>query len=256
MFTGANAQVRVVSENNSKFIIKGIRPRKAPANKDGRLYRQCLWAAPDHPACSEYFLELSDMFNHIATQHLSIPRNPEGGWDMSSAGTVQPQLDCFWASCLHFTRYPDHARTPYSVGMHVKTHLPEKDAAKEKNNKTLPTQTSTPSPQTLKASGEGRQQVTSAFWWHDTSIDDRGDAAGLPLTSVLVLRNLARNVPKVAALVDDSNRDYYQMPGNPKDWMATLFEPLRPILMYAMAHNRPITRHVNDLLRWVDAGDN
>ena len=213
-----------------------------------------LVTLPGKEACSEFLLESENMFDHIAVKHLGIPQKAEGGWDLSSADMPQPQLDCFWADCRHFTRPPSQARTPFNVGMHAKTHLPEKDMSKEAHNKTLATQTTLPLAQALRASGEGRKQVTSAFTWHDTAIDERGDAAGVPLTSVLILRNMARNIPKAAATLEEATRVSSGMSDEPEDWITRLFDPLRPTLMYVLAHNRPMARYVNDLLSWIEAG--
>ena len=254
VFTGANAQVRTVNETNSKFIIKGIRPRNAPANMDGKSYHRCLWTPPGQDACSEFLLESKDMFDHIAIKHLGIPQKPQGGWDLSSASVPQPQLDCFWADCRHFARHPNQTRTPFNAGMHVKTHLPERDASKETHNRTLATQTTPPLAQVLRATGEGRKQVTSAFLWQDTAIDERGDAGGVPLTSVLILRNMARNIPKAAAVLEEANRANYGICCDPGDWMTKLFDPLRQTLMFVLAHNRPMARYVSDLLSWIETG--
>ena len=257
VFTGANAQVRVVTETNSKFIIKGIRPRHAPTNPKGRSYRRCLWAPPGHKPCSEFLLEAQDLFNHIATKHLSIPRTPEGGWDLSTGQTPQSHLDCHWAGCQHFARYRSENPTPIQIGMHVKTHLPdapEKAAVREKHNRTLATQTTTPALDLLRSSGEGRKEVLSQQVWHNTAVDERADAAGLPLTSVLVLRNMARNIPKAAALLEEEDRDDYAMRDDSEDWIGTLFDPVRHRLMFVLAHNRPMAAYITDLLGWIDRG--
>ena len=80
-------------------------------------------------------------------------------------------------------------------------------------------------------------------------MDDRGDAAGLPLTSVLVLRNLARNLGKVGGGVDGKGDT-----GENEGWMERLFGGVRGSLWFVMAHNRPLAGYVADLMGVVDRG--
>jgi chromatin structure-remodeling complex subunit RSC9 len=255
VFTTANAQVRVVSETNSKFIIKGIRPRHTPTNLKGKPYRRCLWTLQSHKRCGEFLLEPQDLFNHIATKHLNIPQNPEGGWELSAGQTLQAQLDCYWTGCRHFTRLQKENPTAVQVAVHVKTHLPDapaKAAFREKHNRTIATQTTMPALDLLRSSGEGRKEAVSQRSWHSTALDERADAAGLPLTSVLILRNMARHIPKAAAILGQNDSIEYEKSDGVEDWIGTLFEPLRQKLMFVLAHNKPMATYVTDLLGWID----
>lgn len=259
VFTGANAQVRVVTETNSKFIIKGIRPRHTPQTPGGTPYRRCAWAAPGQKPCGEFLLKPQDVFDHIATKHLGIPQKPEGGgWDISNITPPPHPLDCYWASCRHFARHePGKQPSPLQVGMHMKTHLPDapaKAGSREPHNRTLSTQTSMPALDALRASGEGRKEVNSPRVWHNTAIDERADAAGLPLTSALVLRNMARNIPKAAVIMEQQRDDGFSMQEDGKDWMGMLFEPLRERFAFVLAHNRPMAAYITDLLAWIEKG--
>ena len=254
VFTGANAQVRT-TESNSKFIIKGIRPRHAPTNLKGTAYRRCAWAPPGQKPCNEFFSESKDIFVHVCAKHLGISRKPEGGWDLAASQKPRSQLDCYWAGCRHFARSQHKTPGPVEIGLHVKTHLPdtpERAAFREKHNKNLASQTTMPDVEVLKSSGHGRKEVMSQQTWHSTAHDERADAAGLPLTSVLVLRNLARNIPKAAAFLEQQDRNDYAMRDEPDDWISALFEPLRHRLMFVVAHNKPMAAYVTDLLSWID----
>ena len=68
-----------------------------------------------------------------------------------------------------------------------------------------------------------------------TATDEAGQAAGIPLTSVLVLRNLARNLPKTEA------EDSALKSGN-VSFVERLFKPVEPKLFDIMAHNKPLVR--------------
>ncbi len=263
IFAGANAQV--VNGPSSKFIIKGIRPRHVPIDLKERSYRRCLWQPPGQDRCDHFFLKPTHMFDHIATAHLLIPQNPgpEGGWDFSAVLPTQERLDCHWAGCQHYARLaPGAMPSPFEIGMHVKTHLPDiskKAALRAKHNRTPATATIIPGHSRHKLQidpNEGRDASYSYQVWHNTAVDERGEAAGLPLTSVLVLRNMARNVPKAEAMLgpEESDGGASEADGRGEKWMERLFSPLRQRLMFVMAHNRPLVGFVADLMGWVERG--
>ena len=260
IFVGANAQV--VNGPSSKFIIKGIRPRHVPLDLKDRAYSPCLWQTPGQDRCGMFFLKAKHMFDHIASSHLLIPFSPgaEGGWDFGAAlPPANGRLDCYWAGCRHFARLAPHKPpTAFEIGMHVKTHLADaskKAVLRQKHNNTPATATIVPggSSQKLQLDDEGRAATYSYQVWHNTAVDERGEAAGLPLTSVLVLRNLARNIPKAEAMLPGGIGGGVGN-GMEEGWMERLFIPLRQRLMFVMAHNRPLVGFVADLMGWVFGG--
>lgn len=285
IFAGANAQV--VNGPHSKFIIKGIRPRHAPMDIKDRVYSPCHWQPPGMKICKQFFLKPKHMFDHICTAHLGIPRTEDGGWDLHSTSYLQsqPPLDCHWANCRHFsTSGSGHEPSPFNVGMHVKTHLPDtskKAPLREKHNRTGPHQITLPrtakssdpsSPTTTSDTNiEGREAKYNYQTWYNTALDDRGDAAGPPLTAVLVLRNMARNIPKAASILAASastrngSTTSYRLSdlGSTDDgsggeheetWMQRLFSPLNEKLAFVVAHNRPLAAYVADLMGWIERG--
>lgn len=271
IFAGANAQV--VNGASSKFIIKGIRPRYVPLDLKERPYSRCLWQPPGQDRCGQFFLKPKHMFDHIAASHLLIPRTVDDGsggvaeerWDFSTMLPPQQLLDCYWAGCLHFARLaPGTMPSAYEVGMHVKTHLPDtskKASLRAKHNRTPATATIAPGhPHNQPLDPEyGRDASYSYQVWHNTAVDERGEAAGLPLTSVLVLRNMARNIPKAEGMLPlaaGSDDGGFGSAGQDRDekWMERLFGPLRQRLMFVMAHNRPLVGFVADLMGWVERG--
>lgn len=260
IFAGANAQV--VNGVNHKFIIKGIRPRHAPMDPKGRVYSRCLWNDPNSKSCVEFFLKPKHMFDHLVYNHLGIDRRVDGTWDFEATTRVgQRPSDCYWSNCRHFM-HSGKAPSPYQVGMHIKTHLPDvsnKSLLRQKNNRTAANQTVPPAKETdgntvSRAAmqldpAQGREATHNYQTYHNTAVDELGNAAGLPLTSVLVLRNLARNIPKAAALLDTVNRDAFCI-----DCMEKLFGPLKNRFMFVVAHNRPLAGYVSDVMGLLDKG--
>ena len=260
IFAGANAQV--VNGVNHKFIIKGIRPRHAPMDPKGRVYSRCLWKVPGSKSCGDFFLKPKHMFDHLVYDHLGTDRRADGTWDFeSTARASQRPKDCYWANCRHFT-IDGEVPSQYRLGMHIKTHLPDvsnKAVLRQKNNRTPANQTALPA---KKAKGDtlalgavkvdpaqGREATFNYQMYQNTAVDELGNAAGLPLTSVLVLRNLARNIPKAAALLDTINRDAFRI-----DCMEKLFRPLIDRFLFVMAHNRPLAGYVSDVMGLLDKG--
>lgn len=260
IFAGANAQV--VSVPSTKFIIKGIRPRHVPLDPKGRSASRCLWKTPGSGPCGEFFLKARHMFDHIAYSHLGIDRRPDNTWNFESTPrAAQRSSDCFWANCQHYSR-TGSVPSPYELGMHIKTHLPDgtnKALWRNKNNRTPANQSLLPGKGTngfMTPSGplsldpaQGREATYNYYMYQNTAVDELGNAAGLPLTSVLVLRNLARNIPKAVGLMDLNNPDSMRI-----QYMAEFFEPLRDRLSFVVAHNRPLAGYVSDVMGLVEKG--
>ena len=260
IFAGANAQV--VSGVNHKFIIKGIRPRHAPMDPKGRVYNRCLWKVPGSRSCVEFFLKPKHMFDHLVYDHLGIDRRADGTWDVESTTRAsQRPNDCYWSSCRHFAN-GSKVPSPYQLGMHIKTHLPDvsnKATLRQKNNRTPANQTALPAKKTNDYAvstgtvnidpAQGREATYKYETFQNTAVDELGNAAGLPLTSVLVLRNLARNIPKAAALLDTINRDAFRI-----ECMEKVFGPLKDRLIFVMAHNRPLAGYVSDVMGLLEKG--
>jgi len=255
IFAGANAQV--VSGTTQKFIIKGIRPRHNPMDIKGRVYSRCLWKVPDLGPCGEFFMKPKQMFDHIAFAHIGVDRNMDGtAWDLQSnsrPGTLPP--DCFWANCRHFTKRDGPLPTAIELGMHIKTHLPDqssKASFRQKHNRTSATQTILPTKIGQASSivdPEQGREATYQYHKHENTADTQGNAEGLPLPSVLVLRMIARNLPKATALLQPDNREAYC-----KEVMELLFSPLRDKLMFVVAYNKPMAPYVSDVIGYIEKG--
>lgn len=258
IFAGANAQV--VSGPTQKFIIKGIRPRHAPMDPKGRVYSRCLWRISKSKPCSEFFLRPKSIFDHIIGSHIGVERNDDGTWNLgSNLGTTQLPRDCLWADCRHFSRRDGTPPTTFELGMHIKTHLPDQSSKalfRQKHNRTPATQTLVPNKElnghTVSNSGlridpEQGREATYHYFKHESTADSQGNAEGLPLPSVLVLRMIARNIPKAAALLRPNDRDDFS-----REVMETLFGPLKGRLMFVMAYNKPMAAYVSDVMGYVE----
>ncbi|KAE8840171.1 hypothetical protein HRS9122_06776 [Pyrenophora teres f. teres] len=181
--------------------------------------------------CGEFASGARSMWEHVVSAHLQVPRDQETGqWllepkpdiDMENGDAVSAtpptKYFCHWGGCTHFS--PDGTESAYEAGQHMKTHLPDtsiKQAIHAKHNRT-PSES-----RPLTSSGQSRYDAvhpqfghlgssinlvsrhgaredgstTPNFRYYNTATDETNDAAGLPLSSVLVLRNLARQLNKI-----------------------------------------------------------
>lgn len=253
IFAGANAQV--VTGTTQKFIIKGIRPRHNPMDTKGRVYSRCLWKVPGSNSCGEFFMKPKQMFDHIAFAHIGADHNMDGtSWDLQSKS--RPDIlppDCFWANCRHFSKRDSLLPTAFELGLHVKTHLPDqssKASSRQKYNRTPATQTLLPTKvgqAGLSIDPEQGREATYQYHRHENTADTQGNAEGLPLPSVLVLRMIARNLPKAAALLQPDNRAALC-----KESMEVLFGPLKDKLMFVMAYNKPMAPYISDVMGYIE----
>ena len=95
----------------------------------------------------------------------------------------------------------------------------------------------------------GREEQVYYQKYEATASDDVGNAIGLPWGSVLVLRNLARNIPKAAGVINPDNRAEIS-----RTTIETLFGPLKDRLLFVMAYNKPLAGYVLEVLAYVEKG--
>ncbi|RPA96653.1 hypothetical protein L873DRAFT_1206269 [Choiromyces venosus 120613-1] len=241
-FNSASAMVLPIPGGGQKFIIKGIKPRETPMSIKGQVYLSCKWitgtnnttngtngvngasgisgangangteaahAQPVQPTkCPAQLATPQDLWVHILKDHLSPPDS-----------TLEPQakLLCNWGGCERF--HPDGDPDRRKMMAHVRTHMPE----------TSPPKSLHPASRHRAANDwlEDPKQIKLVIRRNQTGIDDRGEAAGIPLTAVLVLRNVAR-------------RGMF----NAKE----LLIGERPVLFEIMAVNKPLAVYIADLL--------
>lgn len=334
IFENANAQV--VNGQTSKFIIKGIRPRRTPVDITKKTYLRCHWQAPNtEKPCGEFFPTSKSLHFHILCSHIGIERiaDADGNmtWDKSDCHTVNESIDCYWAKCQRFTTGNKTCRLEKTKGQlakHIHVHLPGRadpkptsaTAAAASTSASTSTSTTNPyksqsqnqaqkpqvdhtptlpfTPNTLGPNGthnpqilagpdgkplprseiepQGRPAIYQHFTYHNTPVDEHGDPAGLSLSAILVLRNLARNIPKaaegmrsgefgggvgraeingVAGRVNGGGTfDGMEMKEG-KEWMEEVFAGgVAEELMWCLSNNRTLGGHVADVLGLVRKG--
>ena len=261
-FSGTSAQV-VTTENPPKFIIKGIRPRRAPKDAKGRAYIPCLWTNPskkpqDQAAketCGSFYHNPEQLFTHIVKDHIGLTWDAnEGKWEFDKlrrhAKELKYRFNCHWAECQHFGKGID---SPYKVGMHVKTHLPShpETATEQFKHNTAKRRRISDKEASIKADkhfekyvGKDLPPIYQEFGWNNTAMDERGNATGLPLTAVLVLRNLARTIPRAVTGVESDR--------STKTWMEQLFFPMMGQFYHIVAVNKVLAPNMYDLLETID----
>ena len=237
-FSKASAQVMQGENGTPRFVIRGIRARDVPVDAKGRGFVKCLWreegadvvmtdadgneASKEAEArekdkgkeCGAFARDARGLWEHIVSAHLGLSKNPdvnEGKYDFTpKTGT---DYHCAWAGCGRFKHVQETG--PYAVGMHVKTHLPdwsEKGYLRGKHNGRRSEEgTVVVSDGGGSGAVEGKQERTTIT--ANTAVDEKAEAAGLPLTSVLVLRNIAKAIPKLEyAGADGTDVDVMESP--------------------------------------------
>ncbi|KAI5241878.1 hypothetical protein E4T43_05198 [Aureobasidium subglaciale] len=291
-FSGASAQVA-----NSKYVIKGIRPRKVVHDLEGNAFVKCCWRTDpkDVPQeninifannggkeCGEFFVSSKKLWEHILSSHMKIPKKtstavngdaeqPQSrNFDFAKADPSLP-YDCRWNSCSHQTTGYGFAVNVGFQGRHILTHLPDSGLLAEHRR------------QNQRNSEDVEEPVPSNRIWYRTMADEHSDAAGLPLGSALVLRNIARGVRKMApsengaaaaaaaveekAHPNDDEQTHREaeddegaaaMPELPvpasAELMKKIFDPIREKLFFAMAHNPTLKDHLGAVIRAIAAG--
>ncbi|TGZ84934.1 hypothetical protein EX30DRAFT_392334 [Ascodesmis nigricans] len=218
----ASASAMVIPANpqtgtQPKFIIKGIRPREVPVDTRGKEYVRCRW-----DTCLSNIKDTRELWHHILLQHIGV--DPQSGAAIKSGDErdreererlqqqLPPQLGpdgqplplpplppppptpaidiptdpsltavplrCKYYACRYSATHPPFT-TPMEMAFHVRTHLPSANSYLH----SLPKEE-----QEMMADPFGRIIIQRC----QTSTDEKGEAVGIPLTSVLVLRNIRR----------------------------------------------------------------
>ncbi|RDW75265.1 hypothetical protein BP6252_06407 [Coleophoma cylindrospora] len=211
-----------------KFIIKGIRFRHVPVDLSGEEYSKCLWR--NHPSstieCGEFFMTAEQMYNHILKDHLHAPQLDDGKFQNHNQDYM-----CLWGKCQ---RYRETSAAKLSqIASHIKVHLPQKKEAVDPYG---------PPPAKRIKPSYIIPAPRQTFLFQNTAVDERNDAAGIPLSAVLVLRNLARNLPKTEA-------EEVAMKSDEKvSLVDRLFKPVEKQLFEIFAHNKSLNLYMSDLL--------
>ncbi|KAK3678507.1 Chromatin structure-remodeling complex protein rsc9 [Recurvomyces mirabilis] len=191
--------------------------------------------------CGEFFREGEAMGVHVLEEHLGIPVKADasngGEMDIDSHGTttngtgppktaaattkfdfanapLSMDYTCRWATCHHHPLSPPSTFSTSSssslgssnasttalktslFARHIFTHLPDSDSRHGKNNISL-----SPDATVGERSATGGKVGRVRY---EGLVDEKGDAFGVPLGAVLVLRNLAKFLPGDSAASSSS----------------------------------------------------
>ena len=230
VYKGSKAEVmKEPGELQQKFIIKGIRGRLLPLTMAGREYKRCLWDTSRIPfteKCGQLFLNQEELWNHILNVHLQQFRGQAGFENKELA------CACTWGECTKFA-HPTTMRLA-EFARHVNSHLSTLWPASSTDG--IPSKRAPPWIIPAKT-------MTLTYEETMTTRDERNpnaapQAAGIPLSAVLVLRNLARNVVKTEA--EDEMLKKQDQGGETGGWNEKLFRPLLPRLFEILAENRAL----------------
>ncbi|KAF3761785.1 hypothetical protein M406DRAFT_95050 [Cryphonectria parasitica EP155] len=233
----AGAQIiRGPKGENQKFIIKGIRARSRPVDpeNEGREYFRCLWTlpGPKYQKCNQFFANAERMFEHIMPAHLGETSDDNGHY-----ANKDVENRCFWAGCNKFA-------TPTTMSLktfakHVKTHLAANSAKRLKRTHTVPAKVfSLTFEETLTTRDERNPNVIQP--------------AGIPLSAVLILRNIARNVVKTEAQDEILKEQEKQgLDEKARGWNERLFRCVLPRLHEVMTTNRVMAPNICSLLELI-----
>lgn len=220
--------------------------------------------------CAEWFRTGQQIHEHILASHLQIPKklssaeadkmdvdivparstpvsvngltngDAEHSWTASFdfSNTDRAIYRCKWSDCTHTCTAPERSKvsSAWVFARHMETHLPETDPSRLRHN--LP---------------PGGGTNTSGDITRISMLEDEdGDAAGVPLRAALVLRNLARFMPK--AVLPIGNRATKAGKKTQHDLMSAVFSSeVNERLLYAMSHGHGIKDYVGAIFRAVKA---
>ncbi|KAJ8120862.1 hypothetical protein ONZ43_g2540 [Nemania bipapillata] len=248
VFANARAQIIRGPGEVQRFIIEGIRARTVPSHYETREeYTRCQWQITKGPfpkPCSQFFLGGEQMWHHVLTSHLNIPIDESG-----KIKNKEVTMSCDWAECIRYT-------TPRKLKLaeltrHIKTHVPFTHKRPQQDGPEL------------AAKRQRKSYITPAktmsITWEKTVVasDERKpnveQAAGIPLSAVLVLRNIARNVVKTES--EEELLKSQEMGGESGGWNEKLFRPVMARLFEVMAENKALAGYITSLLQLVQTVD-
>ncbi|KAL7621935.1 Chromatin structure-remodeling complex protein rsc9 [Parahypoxylon ruwenzoriense] len=250
VFSTARAQIVRRPGQTDMFIIEGIRARTLPVHYETKEeYTRCRWMVPKGlywKNCNQFFLGGEKMWHHVLTAHLGVIPNEHGKIEDKEIDT-----SCGWENCA---RYPKPRKMKLSeLTRHIKTHFPS--SAQKRSFESLSLPSSSESASKKQRKGYVTPAKTMSLAWEQTIVtrDERNpnmeQAAGIPLSAVLVLRNIARNVVKTES--QDKLLKKHELGGEAGGWNEKLFRPVMARLFEVMTENKAMADYITSLLQLV-----
>lgn len=230
VYANARAQIIRGPGEGQRFIIEGIRPRLVPVDYDTKEeYSPCQWITDKgtQAKCNYPIADSEKMWRHIMTIHLGITPADDGRF-----ANREVPASCEWDGCFkHRTPTPSKIRLSDLSG-HVKGHV-----LSHKHSIISPFDTAA-----RRLKPYIKPAKTMPMMWETTLYtEDEQDpeiqhAAGIPLSAVLVLRNIARNVVKTES--QERLLKEHEMGGEGGGWNEKLFRPVTARLFEIMTLNK------------------
>jgi chromatin structure-remodeling complex subunit RSC9 len=186
--TFSTAQAQVINGPNPRFIIKGIRPRRAPVNVNGEPHHKCLWqvtlqkenvpsspGTPEPQTCNTWHPTPQALWSHMVKDHLFIPHKDDTQFDAAAPGSYQ----CKWFGCAKYANAVE--TSALAAGLHVRLHV-------SKSSKTSTVDTGV-----VKSNDIVKDAEYLRHPYYSTLVDEKGMPAGISYIAVLVLKNFARH---------------------------------------------------------------
>lgn len=223
--------------------------------------------------CTEWFKHGDDMLKHILRDHLPLPvgvppavadsdkmdvdsglSRPASAMSNGLTNGITPHSSgdlfdftaadktthrCRWAGCRRVSPEFSGGKTSRTalLARHIQTHLPDTSSMGSQHNL---------KPDAAAKVINGEQKYLT------TLQDEKEDAAGIPLGAALVLRNIAKFLPKSAPPVAglDVLTEVVKQKKDDVEAMERLFDDgVRECMFYAFSHNKTIRSYVGSVLR-------
>ncbi|KAK5661971.1 hypothetical protein OQA88_10082 [Cercophora sp. LCS_1] len=257
-----NAGAQILRENGpqgetQRFIIRGIRPRLYPLSPEGRVYFQCRWTQPGAPnGCETFNVSAEKMWEHILVDHLG-ERPTEGAGD-KHYNNREGTFACHWGGCR---KYPQQTSLKlFQFMAHIKTHVTNEEATHagvSHAGAASSSEAQTPSRKKPKPKVVEPAKVLHLSYEETASVRDErnpnlpAQAAGIPLSAVLILRNIARNVVKTEAedAVVKQKENAKEGEEAPVSHKERLFRPVVGRLFEVFTENRVLAKDLTSLLQ-------
>ena len=271
VFNSAGAQIQREQGERGEvqmYIIKGIRARQRPVTEKGAEYFRCQWGIdwPTKPRqlCGSFFASVRDMWHHVLTKHLMVTPEDDGKFP-----NAEKALQCLWWDCTKY-REPKQMRLAELMA-HIKMHIvnTSRSQTTQSQQNGAPVSNGEVGSTTPGESGHKRlrrwfvvpARTISLPYEETQTTRDNGNqplqAAGIPLSAVLVLRNIARNAGKTEAeerLLKQHQEAEGDGGGEQNDtggWNERLFRPLLPRLFEILTENKAMAPYMTSLIELI-----
>ncbi|KAI9805992.1 MAG: Chromatin structure-remodeling complex protein rsc9 [Phylliscum demangeonii] len=230
IFSGAAAHAVDLPNGGQRYVIRGIRWRSSPTDLEGRVLHRCLWWNEPSVECGKHLAEMEEIYDHVLDGHLQVPKVASGRYDT----TIYPdrQYKCQWAGCRRF--WPDGTNRAHHMAAHIKVHLSDITRAEVERARVEERASQSSSRAEDQAPRESLIVVP---------VDERGQPIGLPFAVLELLKQLARQLPKL------------DQPDGHESWIEIAFALVKHRLLEIMGQSNVMRDSINELMAAIAAGE-